>query len=112
MWRDINIKYVGAIEKCVAEFQIWLHDILPYGKMKIKIYERQDHIFFGYTDVRVIRKFDNSPEGAVGHGKSIEEALVDTIKYFIQIVEEDYPKSEYPNGLSDSDIQYVDYSDF
>lgn len=46
-----KFKYVGTIEKSVAEFQIWLHDILPYGKMKIKIYERQDHMFFGYTDI-------------------------------------------------------------
>lgn len=112
MWKDLKIGKIGAIEKCVAEFQVWANDILPYGKMKIKIYEHQNGVFLGYTDVKIIRKFDNYSEGAVGHGKSVEEALVDTIKYFIEMIEADYPESEYPNGLSAEDIEYVEYSDF
>ncbi len=29
MWRNIKIEDMGAINKCVAEFQIWSPDILP-----------------------------------------------------------------------------------
>ena len=112
MWKDIKIDKVGVIEKCVAEFHVWSSQVLPYGKMKVKIFERQDGSFTGYTDVRIIRKFDNTPEAAVGFGKSIEEALTDTVNYFMQMVEMDYPKDEYPHGLSESDIEYTDYSDF
>lgn len=112
MWRDVNIEYVGAIEKCVAEFQVWMIEILPYAKMKVKVYEGADYTYTGYTDVRIIRKFDGAPQGAVGYGKTIDEALIDTINYFVQMVKEDYPKSEYPNGLSESDIEYTEYSDF
>lgn len=108
MWKDLKIDKIGAIEKCVAEFQVWANDILPYGKMKVKIYEQQDGLFLGYTDIRVIRKFDNSAEAAVGHGKSVEDALVDTINYFNQMVDSDYPES----GLTEADIEYVEHSDF
>lgn len=41
------------------------------------------------TDLRIKRKFDGCPESAIGHGKSIEEALEDTIKYFNQMLKED-----------------------
>ncbi len=112
MWQDINIKYVEKIEKCVAEYQIWSADILPYAKMKIKIYENQNHYFSGYTDVMIIRKYNNVPETVTGTGKTIEEALVNTINIFFEIVEEDYPKEKYPNGLSDCHIQYKTYSEF
>ena len=108
----INMKGVGHIEKLVGEFQIWIPAILPYGKMKVRVYENRDGVFWGYTDVMVIRKFDNSPEGAAGHGSSVEEALEDTIKYFMELIETDYPESKYPNGLSASDIEYVEWSDF
>ena len=38
MWKDLKIDGVGAVEKCVAEFQVWMQPILPYGKMKVKIF--------------------------------------------------------------------------
>lgn len=112
MWKNLKIENVGAIERCVAEFQIWAHNILPYGKMKIKIYESQEGKFFGYTDIRIIRKFDDNPEGAVGHGKTIEEALTDTVNQFMQIANDDFPAYEYPNGLPEEKVVYSDYSDF
>lgn len=98
MWKDIKINGVGAIEKCAAEIQVWMQLILPYGKMKVKIFENQDSLFVGYTDVKIIRKFDDSPEGAVGYGKTVDEALIDTIRYFMEIVEEDYPQENIRRG--------------
>ncbi len=111
MLKNNKIENIG-IEKCVAEFQIWLPDILPCEKMKIKIYEQRDHLFWGHTNVMLVRKFDNSPEGAGDWGDSIEKALINTINEFLKMVEEDYPRSQYPKGLSVSDIQYSEDSDF
>lgn len=112
MWKNLNIQGIGSIEKCVAEFQVWAQGILPYGKMKIKVYESPNGMFCGYTDVRIIRKFDGCPEGAVGHGKTVDEALEDTLKHFKEIVVEDYPAAEYPNGLLGENIEYADINDF
>lgn len=112
MWKNLKMDRIGSIEKCVAEFQVWAQEILPYGKMKIKIYENQKGVFSGYTDIRVIRKFDGSPEGAVGHGKTVDEALEDTINYFMEIAEEDYPSKEYPEGIPETYIVYSEFSDF
>ena len=80
--------------------------------LKIKIYEDQDKTYTGITDVRVRRKFDGEFEGGVGYGKSIEEALEDTIGWFLQVVDMDYPIADYPDGLTENDIEYVGYSDF
>lgn len=112
MWHDLKISKVEKIEKCVAEYQIWMHTILPYGKLKIKIYEDPNRVYTGFTDVCIRRKFDGTFEGGVGWGKSIEDALEDTIKGFIAIVNEDYPEDKYPHGLSEEDIQYTECSDF
>lgn len=112
MWHDLKVDKVEKIEKCVAEYQIWMHTILPYGKMKIKIYENQKRTYTGITDVHVRRKFDGGFECGVGFGQSIDAALEDTIKYFLEIVNSDYPEQEYPHGLAEEDIEYAEYSDF
>lgn len=107
MWKKISIDKVGSIEKMVGEFEIWMPEMLPYAKMKIKVYEDRNGKYTGYTDVRIIRKFDGSPEGAVGWGNSVEEALENTINYFIEMVEEDYA-----GRLEEENIEYTEYSDF
>lgn len=112
IWNELRLEDIECIEKCVAEFQIWSNRVLPYGKMKVKIYENQDGNYSGYTDIRIIRKFDNSPDGAVGHGDSIESALSDTVNYFMQMVKEDYPTDQFPDGLPEDCIEYSDFSDF
>ena len=112
MWHELKFDKVEKIEKCVAEFTIWMHTKLPYGKMKVKIYEDQDKTFTGVTDVEVKRKFDGNFEGAIGFGKTVEEALSETIKWFNEILEADYPENDYPEGLSEEHIQYGDWTDF
>jgi hypothetical protein len=36
MWNDLKINNVGALEKCIAEYIITLHHILPNEKVKLK----------------------------------------------------------------------------
>lgn len=107
MWHELKIENVGAIEKTVAEFTIWMVAILPYAKMKVKIYEDQSGNYTGMTDLRIKRKFDGSPESAIGHGDSIEAALEDTIRYFNKML-----KIDGFDQLSEDDIEYSEYSDF
>jgi hypothetical protein len=101
-WKHIKINGIVGIDKCVAEFDIWEQNYSPYAKFKIKVYENAEGRFTGFSNLQVI-----SPsgyfDGAVGYGKTIEEALTDTIAYFFQLVswkdkqdwkEEDFTESD------------------
>jgi len=112
MWKNLELNGVQKIDKVSAEFVIWMHSMLPYGKMKIRIYEDQEGIFSGITDLHIKRKFDGDFEAAVGFGKTVEEALSETIRKFNSIIEQDYPNEQYPNGLSEEYIEYTEPSDF
>lgn len=107
MCSNIENKEIGIIEKCVGEFQIWIPQLLPCKKCRIKIYEDENERLCGYTNVRIIMKYDNSPEGAVGWGKTITEVLTDAIKELQSKINE-----EYPAGLTMENIEYSDNSDF
>ena len=63
------------IEKTAAEFTILMVGILPFAKMKVKIYQRQSGSCFGITDVMIKRKFDGYPESGIGYGDTIEDSL-------------------------------------
>ncbi|ENJ9654235.1 hypothetical protein CF065_07930 [Clostridium sporogenes] len=41
-WENIKIHGIGSIEKCVGEFNIAETLKTPYGKFKVKVYERQN----------------------------------------------------------------------
>ncbi|EBS7636900.1 hypothetical protein CDR68_24955 [Salmonella enterica] len=111
-WHKMKIHNVSKIEKVAAEFVIWMIGIIPGAKVKIKIFESQDGGYTGFTNVKIIRKFDNSSESAVGFGKSVDESLENTINYFLSIINNDYPEELYPEGLSEEHIEYVEDSDF
>lgn len=106
-WKNIKIHGISSIEKCVAEFNIWDFEHIPYGKFKVKIYEDQKGIFHGYTNLAILN--DGIPDYCSGTGKSIEEALDDTVRYFMDQITE-HQKS---NGeLSEEDFEWGDPSDF
>lgn len=107
MCSNIENKEIGIIEKCVGEFQVWIPQLLPCKKCKIKIYEGENGRLCGCANVRIIMKYDNSPEGAVGWGKTITEVLTDAIKELLSKI-----KEEYPEGLKMKNIEYSDNSDF
>lgn len=107
MWHDLKLENVGAIEKTVAEFTIWMVGILPYAKMKVKVFESQAGIYTGRTDLAIKRKVDGSPENGLGDGRTIEEALENTIKSF-----NDMLKKDGFSALTEDDIEYSEWSDF
>lgn len=114
MWTDIKtrIDEVSDIAKCMEEFTVWIQDILPYGKMKVKIIDKGERYYEGYTDVQIISKRDNHPKGAYSRGSTIEETLENTIREFLRLVEEEYPDKNYRDVLPESAITYMDYTDF
>jgi hypothetical protein len=86
-WRDLKLKGIARIEKCVAEFDIVELKKTPYSKFKVKIYEDTTGFFRGYTNLRIKDGTGDACSG-VGHGNTIEEALEDTVLYFLKMLDE------------------------
>ncbi|WP_239428000.1 hypothetical protein [Snodgrassella communis] len=106
MWRNIKIENV-RIERLVGDYFVWMIDILPYAKMKIRVYENASGQFRGLTDLCVKRKHNGKFESASGKGSTIEEVIINTIKNFETILEEENIKS-----LEPQDIDYLNWTDF
>ena len=79
-WHNLKIKGIARIGKCVAEFNVKEINKTPYSKFRVRIYEDSTRSFIGYTNL--ITK--DGDEG-VGYGNTIEEALEDTVLYFLKI---------------------------
>jgi hypothetical protein len=105
-WRNIKIEGVTGICKCVAEFDVWAVQKAPYAKFKIKVFEDAEGKYIGYTNLRVKSLKDGSPEGGIGFGASVDEALGDTLQYFMNMI------NERPSELTEEDIKYSDPCDF
>ena len=103
-WKNLKIDGVARIDKCVAEFDVWELNLSPWGKFKVKIFEGSDGRYTGHTNLRLKSK-DGSPEGGVGFGSTVEEALNDTINYFLNMLR----KHE---NLNENDFESADPYDF
>ncbi len=103
-WKDIKIEDIASIKKCVAEFDIGELKKTPWAKFKIKIYERQDSSFYGYTNLQ-IKDEDGCPFGGVGYGETIEEALKSTIENFLEMLNE-------KDIWNEKDFEVIDSYDF
>ncbi len=100
-WEKIKVDGIAAIEKCVAEFNICGLSKIPYSKFKIKIIESNKGYYNGKSDLQVIDA-TNSYYCAVGYGKSIEEALENTINNFLEMISENKEWGENEFKFSDS----------
>ncbi|EMT49946.1 hypothetical protein I532_24935 [Brevibacillus borstelensis AK1] len=104
-WKDIEITGINKIDKVVAEFQVWAIEKVPYGKFKIKILETAKGGYIGLPNLAVKNIRDGTPDGTSGFGGTIEEALEDTIKYFLQTL-------EGRENLTENDFVWSDPHDF
>ncbi|MGG4440860.1 hypothetical protein [Brevibacillus fortis] len=104
-WKNIKINGVIDIDKCVAEFRIneTRSGRTPSGRFKVKIFEEQDGDFYGITNIGV-KRLDNEPLG-LGTGKSIEEALKNTVDNFVQ-------EMNFKGQLTDDDFEWAELDDF
>ncbi|WP_334075543.1 MULTISPECIES: hypothetical protein [Paenibacillus] len=103
-WKNIQVTGVSSIEKCVAEFDVTQLDV-PSGRFRIRIYESMSGKFMGFTNLKIKSSFDGYPEGGVGNGDSITEALQDTINNIMEKLSEN-------RVLDDSDFIFVNYNEF
>jgi hypothetical protein len=103
-WKDVKIEGIGIIEKCVGEFNVFETLKTPYGKFKVKVYERQNGRYVGYTNL-LLKDEDGCPFAGVGHGETIEQALYDTIRYFLDMLNE-------RECLNEEDFECADAFDF
>ena len=103
-WKNIDIKGIDGIEKCIAEFRIWDINRTPYAKYKVKIFEDEKGRFNGFTNLQVIDKI-GSYYAAVGSGNTVEEALEDTLNYMGELL-------SIKEVWEESDFQCVDPFDF
>ena len=104
MWSDIKIQGIAKIDKLVSEYNIWELYISPYAKFKIKIYEESKNLFTGYTNIHIVDELGNF-YGALGHGKTEEEALENTILHFFEM-------TARKDKWEEEDFQFADSSDF
>lgn len=103
-WKFIKINEVVEINKVVAVFEIWNHIKLPYGKFKVKILEKCDGSFIGVPNV-AFKDHEGNVNWISGFGKSIEEALEDTISCFFDTIKKE-------EELKDIDFEWASPEDF
>ena len=111
-WKEIKIDDIGKIEKCVGEFTVWMIQALPYAKVKIKVYENQDSVFRGIANIMIKKNEYDVSVNAVGVGKTIIEAFNETLLNFKEIIDDNFPKELFPEGLEETNIEYMDSCDF
>lgn len=104
MWSDVKCQGIAKIEKLVSEYNIWELEKSPYGKFKIKIFIDSSNSYSGYTNLQVVDELGDY-YCAVGHGKTEEDALKDTMQEFLKMVSR-------KNDWDESDFQCSDSFDF
>lgn len=103
-WKELKIEGIAYIEKCVAEFNIGEQVKTPWGKFKVKIYEKKDGKYIGFTNL-LLKDETGYPYGGVGHGDTIEKALEDTIRYFLEMLNK-------KKDITSDDFESADPYDF
>ena len=86
-WHNLKIKGIAGIEKCVAEFNVSELKKTPWAKFKVKIYEDSNGSFTGYTNL-MIKNATGDASAGVGYGNTVEEALENTVLYFLKMLDE------------------------
>lgn len=106
MWKNTDIPYVQAIEKCVGEFEICISSLFPYGKCKVKIFEKQNGEYYGYSDIRIKNNANNAYDNIKCYGNTSDEVLDKLMEVFVKMNE------KYPEGLDEDDIKYLEWYEF
>lgn len=104
-WKKLKMAKIAKIERVVAEFQVWSIEIFPYAKIKVKILEDSQGCYMGAPNMAAKSRRDGSPDWISGSGKSIAEALEDTIKLLLDSIAEN-------GAVSENDFEWSAPEDF
>jgi hypothetical protein len=96
-WQRLEIEVLGPVVRVAATFQIgppleWL----PFPSFKVKVLERGDDSFLGVPNVSA-KALDGSPQWTSGLGNTVEQALEDTLNYFVKSLDDrrDLPEAAF-----------------
>src|ERR1700722_6479784 len=106
--RVLTMNDIMRIDRVAGEFEVWLGEIFPFPKMKVKVLEQQGAGFLAVTNLHVLNKTSRDPEYMSGLGSNLDDALDDLITRFLDIVRENMPAT----GLSESDFIWSAAEDF
>ena len=102
-WKDVNLHGATFIERIVSVYQLGAPARLPIASFKIKVIERPGHGFLGVPNVAV-KQNDGSVDWVSGIGANEQEALDDTLKWFMG--------SFGDRVLGEEDLEWADPHDF
>ena len=100
-WKNIDVPGVVNLRRCVAEFEVHELNKTPQSKFKVKIFEDKKGRYTGYTNL-MVRDSEGCPFPGVGNGKTIEEALHNTLTYFFELLNEKETWEESDFDCSDA----------
>lgn len=103
-WMDLKIDGVADIEKIIGEYDIGEILKTPWGKFRVKVYQKQDGTYDAITNLMYIDE-TGYERGGYGSGKTEEEALESCIKDFLSYLPED-------RRLTEKDFSTADPYDF
>jgi len=111
MWQNLEVSEFSVLEKLVAEYTIGTVGVLSSPTMKVRVYENVRGTFIGVTEVQIKMKFDGLFKGGIGHGATEEETLSNTLKYFYEMIEENYPDRD-ETGLKENEMRFNESCEF
>lgn len=103
-WKDIKIDGISSFKMLAAEFDVGEQSLTPYSKFKVKVYEKQDGTFIGYTNL-MVKDEEGCPFPGVGFGITIEDALENTVRYFLVELKK-------KDNITENDFEVADPFDF
>lgn len=81
------------VEKLAAEFNVWELKYSPYGKFKIKVFQKSQDNYVAYSNLMVKNRAGDF-DASIGYGDTVESALHDVIKCYKEQVS-DKPADEW-----------------
>lgn len=94
---------IAGIEKLVSEYRVSNYGVGPYDAFKVKIFYDGKY-YESRTNIQIIDEIGNY-YGALGRGKTEEEALEDTIHQFFEM-------TSWKDEWNDEDFDWADPDDF
>lgn len=94
---------IAKIEKLVSEYRVSNYGVGPYDAFKVRIFYDGEY-YESRTNIQIIDEIGNY-YGALGSGKTEEEALEDTIHQFFEM-------TSWKDEWNDEDFDWADPDDF
>lgn len=103
-WKNINLHGTARVRKVVGLFDVLETQKVPYGKFKVKVLEDPNGGFIAFTNI-AFKGSVGEPEWTSGIGGSVEVALEDAIKNFMETLPQ-------PSECKESSFEWSAPEDF